>query len=52
MHTYYKTWQETFIVFIQHYGHNYKDSYNLVAEFEAHLGCNRKGLYYLVDNVL
>lgn len=44
---YYKTWQEAFIDFINHFGHNYKDSYNLAAEFEEKLGQNIKGVYFM-----
>lgn len=44
---YYKTWQEAFLEFISLYGHNYKDSYNLAAEFEQHLQKNNKNVYYL-----
>lgn len=43
----YSEWQKAFIEFITLYGHNYKDSYNLAAEFEQHLFQNRIGTYYL-----
>jgi hypothetical protein len=44
---YYKTWQEAFIDFINEFGHNYKDSYNLAAEFEEKLGRNSRGVYFM-----
>jgi hypothetical protein len=43
----YTTWQEALVRFIELYGHNYKDSYNLTAEFEQHLTKNRLGVYFL-----
>lgn len=45
---YYKTWQEAFIEFIERFGHNYEDSYNLSVEFELHLNKNKRGVYYIV----
>ena len=48
----YSTWQEVFIQFIEQFGHNYKDSYNLAVEFEAHLRQNRLGRYYLIEGAL
>lgn len=45
--TYYKTWQDALMAFIEQYGHNYADSYNLAAEFEQHLGRNVRGVWYL-----
>lgn len=44
---YYKTWQEAFKDFIERFGHNYEDSYNLAAEFEQQLNKNIKGVYYM-----
>lgn len=47
--TYYKSWQEAFVAFINKYGDNYKDTYNLSAEFEQQLRQNRCGTYYLIN---
>lgn len=44
---YYKTWQDAFKDFLELYGHNYADSYNLAAEFEEHLDKNIKGVWFL-----
>lgn len=44
---YYATWQEAFLDFIERFGHNYKDSYTLAAEFENNLNKNAKGTYYI-----
>lgn len=44
---YYKTWQEAFKDFIDHFGHNYEDAYNLVSEFEQQLNRNVKGVYFM-----
>lgn len=44
---YYRTWQEAFKDFIEYYGHNFKDSYNLAAEFEQQVGKNVKGVWFL-----
>lgn len=44
---YYKTWQEALSDFIDRFGHNYADSYNLVAEFEEKLGRNIKGVWFM-----
>lgn len=44
---YYSTWQEALSDFVERFGHNYADSYNLVAEFEEMLNKNIKGVYYI-----
>ncbi len=44
---YYTTWQEAFKDFIDRFGHNYEDSYNLAAEFEENLCRNIKGVWYI-----
>lgn len=49
--TYYKTWQDALIDFIYNYGHNYKDAYNLMAEFEQNLCQNLKGAYFMTENL-
>ncbi len=48
---YYNHWQDAFVVFIEQYGHNYQDSYNLAVEFEMHLRKNRLGCFYLLENL-
>jgi len=47
--TFYSTWQEALMVFILMYGHNYKDSYNLMVEFENKLQKNAKGAFYFMQ---
>ncbi len=47
MITYYSSWQEAFKDFITKYGHNYKDPYNLMIEFELQLKRNIKGTYFI-----
>lgn len=47
----FKTWQDALIEFINLYGHNYKDSYNLTAEFEQMLTQNRIGTYFLKEQI-
>lgn len=44
---YYKSWQEALVEFINIYGHNYKDGYNLLMEFEASLNQNVRGAYFI-----
>lgn len=44
---YYKTWQEALLDFVERFGHNYEDSYNLMAEFEEKLNQNIKGVYFM-----
>lgn len=44
---YYSTWQEALLDFIERYGHNYQDSYNLTAEFEQKVKQNAKGVWYM-----
>ena len=45
---YYSTWQAAFIEFIERYGSNYEDSYNLSVEFELHLKQNKNGAYFII----
>ncbi len=45
--TYYSRWQDALMDFIEYYGHNYKDGYNLIVEFEQHLKRNVKGVYFM-----
>jgi len=45
--TYFKTWQDAFMVFIRTYGDNYVDAYTLTADFEHLLQQNIKGSYYM-----
>lgn len=44
---YYSTWQEALLDFVELFGHNYEDSYNLMAEFEEKLNQNIKGVYFM-----
>ena len=44
---YYSNWQDALMDFIASYGHNYKDAYNLMMEFEALLQQNIKGTYFI-----
>lgn len=44
---YYKTWQAALVDFIELFGHNFEDSYNLTAEFELMLKRNIKGVWYM-----
>lgn len=44
---YYSTWQAAFVEFIEKFGHNYPDSYNLSVEFELHLRKNKLGTYFI-----
>lgn len=44
---YYRSWQEALIWFVEHFGHNYKDTYVLIEEFEHKLQQNSKGTYYM-----
>jgi hypothetical protein len=46
---YYSTWQEAFMDYIRHFGHNYEEGniYALYSEFEYNLGKNSKGVYFL-----
>ncbi len=46
---YYSNWQDALQDFIKKYGHNYKDTYNLIVEFEEALEKNSKGIYYMYD---
>lgn len=46
---YYSTWQEALADFLAKYGHNYKDVYNLMVEFEAQLKRNIKGTYFIYE---
>lgn len=45
---YYTSWQDALTAFIKKYGHNYRDAYNLVMEFEQQLHQNSKGAYFMV----
>lgn len=45
---YYSTWQQALSEFIQRYGHNYEDGYNLVVEFENKLQKNVHGVYFII----
>ena len=45
--TYYKSWQDAFRDFLDTFGDNYLDAYNLTCEFESKLGQNSKGSYFL-----
>ncbi len=47
---YYSSWQEALMDFIKDYGHNYKDAYNLMVEFESQLKQNVKGTYFIYEN--
>ena len=44
---YYRTWQEALSDFVERFGHNYADSYNLAVEFEQHIKKNSKGVWFL-----
>lgn len=44
---YYSEWQDALCDFIEHYGHNYKDAYNLMMEFEQVLRRNTNGTYFM-----
>lgn len=44
---YYSSWQDALIDFVADYGHNYKDAYNLMVEFEQQLFQNIKGAYFM-----
>ena len=44
---YYSKWQDALIDFIQQYGENYKNSYNLIEEFEQELCRNVNGVYFI-----
>ncbi len=48
---YYSSWQEALVEFIDQYGHNYEDGYNLVAEFEQELQQNANGAYFMYKGV-
>ena len=43
---YYKTWQEALIEFVRIHGEDFKDSYNLTAEFEQKVKQNIHGAWY------
>lgn len=45
--TYYSNWQEALMDFMKQYGHNYKDAYNMVVEFEQQLQRNFRGTYFM-----
>ena len=45
---YYKSWQSALTDWIELYGHEFGDPYNLIVEFELHLKQNIRGTYYLV----
>ncbi len=44
---YYSKWQDALQDFISEFGHNYKDAYNLMMEFEQMLHQNIKGTYFM-----
>lgn len=43
----FSSWQEALIEFINVYGHNYQNGYNLIEEFEHMLMQNRVGTYFI-----
>ena len=45
---YYKSWQAALTDWIELYGHEFGDPYNLIVEFELHLKQNIRGTYYLL----
>lgn len=46
---YYRTWQDALRDFISRYGHNYRDAYNMITEFELILQRNIRGVYFMED---